>query len=141
MIANLKNDKIYSDVYIGDLDEEEGYRIPGEIKEFFRVAFLKPLRDAENQMIAKKNSRLSQILLNIDSDILKDSEQNELKKIISEANGNIKKTTNKIRIKGIGSNEEIPIIDIINEFIYKANPGKERLNKVALFMTLFLDYK
>ena len=128
MIANLKNDKIYSDVYIGDLDEEEGYRIPGEIKEFFRVAFLKPLRDAENQMIAKKNSRLSQILLNIDSDILKDSEQNELKKIISEANGNIKETTNKIRIKGIGSNEEIPIIDIINEFIYKANPGKERLN-------------
>lgn len=81
MIANFKNDKIYSDIYIGDVNEEEsGYRIPGEIKEFFRVAFLKPLRDTKNQMIARRNSRLSQILSNIDDELLKDSDQNELKK-------------------------------------------------------------
>lgn len=127
MIANYKNDKIYSDVYIGDIDDENGYRIPGEIKEFLRVAFLKPLRDAENQMVAKKNSRLSQILLNIDNEILKDSEENELKKILDEANGKIKDTTNKIMIKEIGGDKEIPIIDIVNDFIDEANPGNEEM--------------
>lgn len=127
MVANVKNDRIYSDTYIGDIEGDTGYRIPGEIKESLRVAFLKPLRDAENQMIAKKSSRLSQILLNIDDEILKDSDENELKKILIEANGKIKKTTNQIKIKGIGTNEEKPIIDIVNEFITEANPGNEEI--------------
>lgn len=39
MVANYKNDKIYSDIYIGDIDGENGYRVPGEIKEFLKVAF------------------------------------------------------------------------------------------------------
>lgn len=125
MDANFKNDKIYSDVYIGDIDDDHGYRIPGEIKEFLKVAFLKPLRDAENQMIAKKNSRLSQILLSIDHELLKDSEQNELRNIILDANTKIKETTNQIKIKKLGSSEEIALIDIINEFIKKANSGNE----------------
>ena len=125
MDANFKNDKIYSDVYIGDIDDDHGYRIPGEIKEFLKVAFLKPLRDAENQMIAKKNSRLSQILLSIDHELLKDSEQNELRNIILDANTKIKETTNQIKIKKLGSSEEIALIDIINEFIKKANSGND----------------
>lgn len=127
MIANYKNDKIFSDVYIGDIGEENGYRIPGEVRECLKVAFLKPLRDAENQMIAKKNSRLSQILLNIDNEILKDTDQNELKKILSDANSKIKDTTNKIKIKEFGGDKEIPIIDIVNEFIDNANPGDEKM--------------
>lgn len=127
MIANFKNDRIYSDIYIGDIEGESGYRVAGEIKEFLKVAFLKPLRDAENQMVAKKNSRLSQVLLNIDNEILKDSDQNELKKILDDANGKIKDTTNKIRIKEIGGDDEVPIIDIVNDFIDEANPGNEKL--------------
>lgn len=127
MVANYKNEKIYSDIYIGDIEEENGYRVPGEIKEFLKVVFLKPLRDAGNQMVAKKNSRLSQILLNIDNEILKDTEHNALKKILEDANGKIKDTTNKIRIKEIGGNDEVPIIDIVNAFIDEANPGNEEL--------------
>ena len=68
-IAKYKENKIFFDTFIGDIKDDIGYRIPGEIKEFFKVVFLKPLRDAENQMVAKKNSRLAQILLNFDSDI------------------------------------------------------------------------
>lgn len=127
MVANYKNDKIYSDIYIGDIDGENGYRVPGEIKEFLKVAFLKPLRDAENQMVAKKNSRLSQILLSVDNEILRDSDENELKKILDDANGKIKDTTNKIKIKAIGGNDEVPLIDIVNAFIDKTNPGNEEL--------------
>lgn len=127
MVANYKNDKIYSDIYIGDIDGENGYRVPGEIKEFLKVAFLKPLRDAENQMVAKKNSRLSQILLSVDNEILRDSDENELKKILDDANGKIKDTTNKIKIKAIGGNDELPLIDIVNAFIDETNPGNEEL--------------
>lgn len=125
MVANIKNGKIYNDTYIGDIEGDIGYRIPGEIKEYLRIAFLKPLRDAENQMIAKKNSRLSQILLNIEDKMLEDNDENELKKILIDANGKIKETTNQIKIKGIGTKEEKPIIDIVNEFIDEANPGSE----------------
>lgn len=125
MEANFKNNKIYNDVYIGDFTDDNGYRIPGEIKELLKVAFLKPLRDAENQMVAKRGSRLSQILLSIDHEILNDNEDNKLKKIISDANTKIKKATNKIKMKKIGDSKEVAIIDIINQFIENANPEKE----------------
>ena len=125
MEANFKNNKIYNDVYIGDFTDDNGYRIPGEIKELLKVAFLKPLRDAENQMVAKRGSRLSQILLSIDHEILKDNEDNKLKNIISDANTKIKKATNEIKMKKIGDSKEVAIIDIINQFIENANPEKE----------------
>ena len=125
MEANFKNNKIYNDVYIGDFTDDNGYRIPGEIKELLKVAFLKPLRDAENQMVAKRGSRLSQILLSIDHEILNDNEDNKLKNIISDANTKIKKATNKIKMKKIGDSKEVAIIDIINQFIENANPEKE----------------
>ena len=125
MEANFKNNKIYNDVYIGDFTDDNGYRIPGEIKELLKVAFLKPLRDAENQMVAKRGSRLSQILLSIDHEILNDNEDNKLKNIISDANTKIKKATNEIKMKKIGDSKEVAIIDIINQFIENANPEKE----------------
>ncbi len=43
--------------------DEEGYLLSAETKDYFKATYLKPLRDAENELIAKRNSRLSQILL------------------------------------------------------------------------------
>lgn len=43
--------------------DDEGYLLTAEAREYLRVTYLKPLRDAENELIAKRNSRLSQILL------------------------------------------------------------------------------
>lgn len=55
-------DKILpSDVKAGV--DEDGYLLTGEAKEYLKATYLKPLRDAENELIAKRNSRLSQILL------------------------------------------------------------------------------
>lgn len=55
-------DKILpSDVKAGV--DEDGYLLPAEAKEYIKATYLKPLRDAENELIAKRNSRLSQILL------------------------------------------------------------------------------
>ena len=127
-IAKYKENKIFFDTFIGDIKDDIGYRIPGEIKEFFKVVFLKPLRDAENQMVAKKNSRLAQILLNFDSDILKDDDNNELVEIIKEANKSIKLKTSKIKVKPIGQENEISIIELINDFIEQMNAGDVQSN-------------
>lgn len=42
--------------------DEAGTAIDGQAREYLKVTFLKPLRDAENELTAKKYSRLSQIL-------------------------------------------------------------------------------
>lgn len=41
----------------------EGKQLSPEAKEYLKVTYLKPLRDAEEELIARKNSRLSQILI------------------------------------------------------------------------------
>ena len=43
--------------------DEEGYIIDAVAKEYLKTTYLKPLRDAKSELIAKKNSRLSQILI------------------------------------------------------------------------------
>ncbi len=56
-----KNGKIFpSDVHAGV--DDEGYRLTAEAREYLKVTFLKPLRDAKAEFIPKKNSRLSRIL-------------------------------------------------------------------------------
>lgn len=62
--------------------DEDGYLFTSEAKEYLKVTYLKPLRDAENELIAKRNSRLSQILLG--DEAFKGKEQdNDLVKIFS----------------------------------------------------------
>jgi putative ATP-dependent endonuclease of the OLD family len=43
--------------------DEDGFLLTAEAREYLKATYLKPLRDAENELIAKRNSRLSQILL------------------------------------------------------------------------------
>ncbi|MDE3183198.1 MAG: AAA family ATPase [Bacteroidota bacterium] len=43
--------------------DEDGYLLTAEAREYLKTTYLKPLRDAENELVAKRNSRLSQILL------------------------------------------------------------------------------
>lgn len=72
-----------SDIKAGG--DNEGYQMTAEAKEYLKATYLKPLRDAENELIAKKNSRLSQILL---GDVaFKDKATNhELVKIFNDLN-------------------------------------------------------
>lgn len=50
---------IMGDVRAG---EDEGSLLPAEARTRLKAVYLKPLRDAQNELIARKNSRLSQIL-------------------------------------------------------------------------------
>ncbi|MCJ7649470.1 MAG: AAA family ATPase, partial [Candidatus Lokiarchaeota archaeon] len=42
--------------------DEEGYQMNAEAREYLKVTYLKPLRDAKSELVPKQNSRLSQIL-------------------------------------------------------------------------------
>jgi putative ATP-dependent endonuclease of OLD family len=42
--------------------DDTGYEITAEAREYLKVTYLKPLRDAQAELIPRKNSRLSQIL-------------------------------------------------------------------------------
>ncbi|AIZ43054.1 ATP-dependent nuclease [Cellulophaga baltica] len=62
--------------------DEEGYLLSAETKYYFKATYLKPLRDAENELVAKRNSRLSQILLG--DEVFKGKEKdNDLIKIFA----------------------------------------------------------
>lgn len=62
--------------------DEDGYSLPAEAKEYLKATYLKPLRDAENELVAKRNSRLSQILLG-DEAFKGKEKDNDLVKIFS----------------------------------------------------------
>lgn len=47
--------------------DEDGALLNAEARDYLKVTYLKPLRDAENELVAKKNSRISQILLGDDA--------------------------------------------------------------------------
>lgn len=59
--VEYKNDKIIPAEVKAGMDEI-GYPLNAEVREYLKITYLKALRDAENDLIAKKNSRLSQIL-------------------------------------------------------------------------------
>lgn len=96
-----RNDKKInpSDVKAGA--DSEGYLLTAEAKEYLKTTYLRPLRDAENELVSKRNSRLSQILLG--DPAFKDKDQNhELVHMFEGLNTNLKKY-----FKG----EEISFID------------------------------
>ncbi len=59
---DIQKNRIFpADVRAG-VDEMDAF-LTAEAKEYLKVTYLKPLRDAEFELVAKKNSRLSQILI------------------------------------------------------------------------------
>ena len=68
----------------------EGYVLTAEAKEYLKTTYLRPLRDAENELVSKRNSRLSQILLG--DPTFKNKDQNhELVHMFEGLNTNLKK--------------------------------------------------
>lgn len=70
--------------------DEDGYFLSAETKDYFKATYLKPLRDAENELIAKRNSRLSQILL-ADEAFKGKEEDNDLVDIFSGLKSELEK--------------------------------------------------
>lgn len=114
--------------------DTEGYSLTAEAREYLKATYLRPLRDAENELISKRNSRLSQILLGddifkVDNHFLVNKFRNindELKKYFNEGEGSfIKENINKY-IKGFYGEEK--------ESLFEAskNDIKSILEKLSL---------
>ncbi len=80
-------DRIFpSDVKAGA--DSEGHALTAEAREYLRTTYLRPLRDARNELVPRKNSRLSQILLG--HELFKGkSESHELTKLHDRFNADI----------------------------------------------------
>jgi len=84
--AKRKGKEIFTDIKAGGI--EEGKYLSSEARNLLRITYLKPLRDAENELIPRRNSRLSQILMS------HEAFENETGHIIVEA---VKEANEKIK--------------------------------------------
>lgn len=100
--------------------DEEGYLLSAETKEYFKATYLKPLRDAENELVAKRNSRLSQILLG-DEAFKGKEKDNDLVKIFS----------------GLKEELENYFKGVDNEGQPKATEGKQIKDKIDTYIKSF----
>jgi putative ATP-dependent endonuclease of OLD family len=81
---NQKEFKIMpSDVRAGIVDD--GYFLDAQAREYLKTTYLKPLRDAESELVAKKGSRLSQILLGHEA-FKKQDQPHSLEQLFKETN-------------------------------------------------------
>lgn len=69
--------------------DADGSPMSSDAKEYLKTTYLKPLRDANEEMMAKRGSRLSQILLAHTLFQKKEGEDHEFERILSKANSQI----------------------------------------------------
>jgi putative ATP-dependent endonuclease of OLD family len=110
--------------------DSEGYLLTAETKEYLKTTYLRPLRDAENELVSKRNSRLSQILLG--DPTFKNKDQNhELVHMFEGLNRNLQKY-----FKG----EEISFIDKDgNKTTEKYEDGKTIKDKIDGYIKNFYN--
>lgn len=81
--ANIRNGKIHvSDLKAGT--DDIGKILPSELRELLKATYLKPLRDAQNELVPRKNSRISQIFQ--EHTAFRDSEEHILLELYREFN-------------------------------------------------------
>ncbi len=87
--VNKTDDKILPyDIKAGI--DDEGYALPAGAKEYLKTTYMKPLRDAKTELIPRKNSRLSKILMGHPVFIGKEKDH-ELLNSFNELRGTFKK--------------------------------------------------
>jgi putative ATP-dependent endonuclease of OLD family len=89
--------------------DKEGYPLNAEARHYLKTTYLKPLRDAESELIPKRYSRLSQILKG--HDIFKDEKENDLYKKFKEFNEDISSYFKE------SENEGYQVKEVIDDFI------------------------
>lgn len=83
--------------------DEAGYQLSAEARYYLRCVYLKPLRDAQSELVPKKNSRLSQILQSHEAFENKDDEHH-LVDLFNFFNRSVEKYFEAKKI--VGDNEE-----------------------------------
>jgi putative ATP-dependent endonuclease of OLD family len=130
--AERKYRKISYNIKAGP--DDEGVQLDGAARDFLRVTYLKPLRDAERELIPGRRSRLAQILKSHEAFSSVPEEEHTITKIAEKANKQIEgyfKGKDK-------NNSDIPdqsgkhLLSDINEYLKEFFTEKE-INKIAKF--------
>jgi putative ATP-dependent endonuclease of OLD family len=117
--ARRKGRRVFFDVKAGS--DEEGTQMSSAARALLKATYLKPLRDAENELTPKKNSRLSQILDNHQA--FEDKEQHYLTQAMGKANKLIEQY-----FKGTDGTEDFEdqngklLLEKINTFLKEFSP-------------------
>ncbi len=82
-----EKNRIYSELRVGSI--EDGITLDAKARDLLRTVYLKPLRDAEREMSAGRNSRISQILLG--HPIFQNQDSHKLRDIMNNANSSIER--------------------------------------------------
>ena len=82
-----EKNRIYSELRVGSV--EDGITLDAKARDLLRAVYLKPLRDAEREMSAGRNSRISQILLG--HPIFQNQDSHKLRDIMNNANSSIER--------------------------------------------------
>jgi putative ATP-dependent endonuclease of OLD family len=85
-------------------------------KDFLRSTYLKPLRDADSELIGKKNSRFAQILLGHKLFAEGGSGKDKFEQIFQDANNSIKEWFDE---SNGDNNNKMQIKDVIDSFIHQ----------------------
>jgi putative ATP-dependent endonuclease of the OLD family len=130
--AERKERKISYDIKAGP--DEEGTQLDGVARDFLRVTYLKPLRDAESELIPGRRSRLAQILKSHKAFSSVPEADHTITKIAEKAN---KQIAGYFKGKD-ENNSDIPdqsgknLLSDINEYLKEFFTEKE-INKIAKF--------
>ncbi len=111
-----KNDRISPYEVKAGMDEV-GHPLNAEARDYLKATYLKALRDADNELIAKRNSRLSQILQG--HDLFKTTEGNKHKfeEWFEETNDKIKKWFNDTSKEEGGKSNKEQIKEVVDKFL------------------------
>lgn len=97
--------------------DETGYPLNAEAREYLKTTYLKALRDANNELVAKKNSRLSQILKGHELFKNNNGDAHEFVSWFTEVNDKIRNWfKSEDVVDGEKSNKE-QIKDVVDKFL------------------------
>ena len=132
LTAERKDRKIIYNIKAGP--DDEGIQLDGTARDFLRVTYLKPLRDAERELIPGRRSRLSQILKSHEAFSSVPEADHTITKIAEKTNKQIEgyfngKDENNIDIQDQSGKN---LLSDINEYLKEFFTEKE-INKIAKF--------
>jgi putative ATP-dependent endonuclease of the OLD family len=104
--------------------DETGFPLNAEAKEYLKTTYLKALRDADNELIAKKNSRLSQIFQGHNLFKETDETKHEFTEWFKELNSKLKGWFESTDVQQDGKNNKAQIKDIIDGFLKEFIDGE-----------------
>jgi putative ATP-dependent endonuclease of OLD family len=130
--AERKHRKITYDIKAGP--DDEGTQLDGAARDFLRATYLKPLRDAERELIPGRRSRLAQILKSHEAFSSVSEAEHPISKIAKNANEQIE---GYFRGKDENNNDILDqsgkkLLSDINEYLKEFFTEKE-INKIAKF--------